>query len=394
MRPRDFRPALYEATTRRVVTHLSHIEDIPLVDGPAAAPSVYRLLSNIGNLLRGDTPTGVNLSVKLDGSPSLVFGLDPEDGRFFVATKAAFSQHPTLIKSLDDVQRYYSGRPDLADILTTAFRSLKDLPWDGVVQGDVLCTPTRRQIRHIDGLPYVTFTPNTLTYGVPQESVLGQQVARADLTIAIHTRYTGSTLQTLVSAPITGPLPYQSTRTAVLVSSQYRDLSGTMGLTREESERLDAAMHTVATLTPRLRQNRAVHLLHAEPGLRALALRVANDYVRRRQPEPTTAYEYLTSLGQRATTPHLQGLVAQLPPMPIIEWLKWRQAVVMVKLLLLTKLTTVKDIHAYHDTGEGLVAGSHEGFVACTTTGTMVKLVDRSVFSYHNFTKARLTHNT
>ena len=45
-----------------------------------------------------------NLSAKIDGSPAVVWGNDPKDGRFFVGTKSVFNKrNPKLMKSYEDM---------------------------------------------------------------------------------------------------------------------------------------------------------------------------------------------------------------------------------------------------------------------------------------------------
>ena len=47
------------------------------------------------------------LSVKIDGSPAIVWGTDPKDGKFFVGTKSVFNKKtPKLIKSIKDLEKH------------------------------------------------------------------------------------------------------------------------------------------------------------------------------------------------------------------------------------------------------------------------------------------------
>ena len=64
-----------------------------------------------------------NLSAKIDGSPAVVWGNDPKDGRFFVGTKSVFNKrNPKLMKSYEDIDANYEGA--LHEILTACFRWL------------------------------------------------------------------------------------------------------------------------------------------------------------------------------------------------------------------------------------------------------------------------------
>ena len=92
--------------------HIEHIEDTVLKGDLSA----LELLES-----------GSNLSAKIDGSPSIVWGQDPADNLFFVGTKSVFNKKLVKrCKSYSDIDNWYDG--DLHEILTTCFRNL---PNDG-----------------------------------------------------------------------------------------------------------------------------------------------------------------------------------------------------------------------------------------------------------------------
>ena len=77
-----------------------------------------------------------NLSAKIDGSPAVVWGTDPKDGRFFVGTKSVFNKrNPKLMKSYDDIDANYEGA--LHEILTACFRWLPSRD-KTIYQGDFI----------------------------------------------------------------------------------------------------------------------------------------------------------------------------------------------------------------------------------------------------------------
>jgi len=136
--------------------HIEHIEDTVL-NGDLSA---LQLLEDSSNL-----------TAKIDGSPSIVWGTDPLDNMFFVGTKSVFNKK--LIKrckSYGDVNKYYDG--ELRDILTSCYRYL---PNDGnIYQGDFI---------GFGGLS--EYNPNTVTYTF-------DSVIREDIIIAPHTTYVGN----------------------------------------------------------------------------------------------------------------------------------------------------------------------------------------------------------
>ena len=110
-----------------------------------------------------------NLSAKIDGSPAVVWGNDPTDGRFFVGTKSVFNKrNPKLMKSYDDIDANYKG--ELNEILTACFRLLPSRD-KSIYQGDFIGFGGSN-----------TWTPNTLTYTLPT-------VADEQIVIAPHTEY-------------------------------------------------------------------------------------------------------------------------------------------------------------------------------------------------------------
>ena len=65
---------------------------------------------------------------------------------------------------------------------------------NGVYQGDLLFTDEDITRKNIDGKPHLTFTPNTITYAVPEQSDLAKQIDTAKVGIIFHTTYVGDTL--------------------------------------------------------------------------------------------------------------------------------------------------------------------------------------------------------
>jgi len=136
------------------LTHIEHPEDTILTGDLSA-------LDCMGS--------SGNLSAKIDGSPAVVWGNDPTDGRFFVGTKSVFNKRkPKLMKSYDDIDANYKG--ELNEILTACFRWLPSRD-KSIYQGDFIGFGGSN-----------TWTPNTLTYTLPT-------VADEQIIIAPHTEY-------------------------------------------------------------------------------------------------------------------------------------------------------------------------------------------------------------
>lgn len=131
--------------------------------------------------------TPSDISVKMDGSVAIVWGINPENGRFFVGKKSVFNKVKVQIcYTPQDINRFYGDREGLADILLTCLDFLPRT--DGIYQGDFI---------GIGGKS--TYTPNTITYKfkTPVEEVL---------IIAPHTYYVGDTIKGAVAKPLTTTL--------------------------------------------------------------------------------------------------------------------------------------------------------------------------------------------
>ena len=76
--------------------HLTHLEDLALFQGKAGALRAVAFLRNLANLAKTSSTKKFNVTIKWDGSPAIVCGTDPSDGKFFVATKSAFNKDAKL----------------------------------------------------------------------------------------------------------------------------------------------------------------------------------------------------------------------------------------------------------------------------------------------------------
>jgi hypothetical protein len=170
--------------------HLTHLEDLMLDDGIAGMQRAIEVLRQFRHMLiGGGVSKALHVTTKWDGAPSVVFGPDPADGKFFVATKSAFSKTPKLMKSHAQIAEIY-GSGGVGGVLHDCLSELALLRPTRVLQGDLLFSGARGvKARSIQGKNYLTFRPNTILYAVDVESALGQSIERAALGIVIHTMY-------------------------------------------------------------------------------------------------------------------------------------------------------------------------------------------------------------
>ena len=128
-------------------------------------------------------------SVKIDGSPAIVWGTDPENGKFFVGTKSVFNKRtPKVNYSIQDIER---NHPDfeLNSILIRCFNCLPRIGFEGrVFQGDF-----------IGYGGYRDYKPNAISYTF-------SDVQRVGVVVAPHTEYKGTTLKDMNAEPLTEKL--------------------------------------------------------------------------------------------------------------------------------------------------------------------------------------------
>ena len=146
-------------------THLTHIEETIITDGSSGAENAINFLKEVRNMLSSSVRTGVNITTKWDGAPAIFCGIDPSDGKFFVATKSVFNVNPKLNKTVADIRKNHTG--GLVEKLTVALNELSKLGIKGVIQGDMMYTKSDLQKKTIDGEDYIIFQPNTIVYAIP-----------------------------------------------------------------------------------------------------------------------------------------------------------------------------------------------------------------------------------
>jgi len=183
---------LYEETQKN--THMTHIEELMFLGGVNGTRQAINFLRDLRDMLKGNTNTVVDISIKWDGSPAIFVGVDPADGKFFVAKKGLFAKTPKMYKTAADIKAELSG--DLAKKFLIALEELSKLGIkSGVYQGDMMFTKGDVKIETFDNKKYYTFQPNTIVYAVPVKSNLGREIAKARIGVVWHTSYRSSTIQ-------------------------------------------------------------------------------------------------------------------------------------------------------------------------------------------------------
>jgi hypothetical protein len=147
-------------------THLEHPED-----------SIFGGKEDFMEMLRSLRCEDSTVSVKYDGAPAIVWGIDPQNKRFFVGTKSVFNKVKIKINyTHDDIEKNHGDRPRVASILHLCMDSLPRL--EGIYQGDFIGFGGTKE-----------YTPNILTYK------FFDTIAPESIVFAAHTHYVGNTIK-------------------------------------------------------------------------------------------------------------------------------------------------------------------------------------------------------
>lgn len=384
--------------------HMEHLEDSIFNEGSKGAVNALKFAESVADMLAGNAASSFNVTVKWDGAPAVFCGINPENGKFFVGTKSVFNKTPKINYTNADIDANHGHSKGLSDTLKIALANLKDLNIKGVLQGDVMFTKGKLSTQKIDGESHVTFTPNTITYAIPSKSDAGKEVSKANIGIVFHTAYTGTTMDSMSASfgPDVSGLGKSSK--VWYQDAMFRDASGTATFTKKESGDLDGMIADAGRKVGRIK--RFLDTLVADSKLVASIKVYTNRNVRAGTMNNT--YQGLIDyiVGERdkdiasvktdATKKRKENEKKQV--MRFLEKNKTNITLAFelysllneIKLFILQKLQTVKEIGTFIKKGDGFDATAPEGFVAVDhISNTALKLVDRLEFSRANFTAAK-----
>jgi hypothetical protein len=387
--------------TEQKNTHMTHIEDLVIYGGVNGTRQAINALRELRDMLKGSHDGSV--SVKWDGAPAIFAGIDPRDGKFFVAKKGIFNKNPKVYKSASDVDADTSG--DLASKLKDALKYLPELGITGVVQGDFLFGPGDVSNENIKGESYLTFHPNTIVYAVPANSPEAKIIRSAKIGIVWHTTYTGSTFETMRASYGVDVSKFKQSRNVWSQDAMLRDLTRAT-MSKNETEQVNEYLSQAGTIFNKIAGS-TLRELERNRQLTVLIETYNNTFVRRgeiigdsgrhvsglinwvkaRYQKEIDAKK--TEKGKSSQQKKLDEILTFFSPQNK-ESLKLifdlQKLIVLAKLKLINSLNKLQNIQTFVKTRNGFKVTGAEGFVAIDTLGgDAVKIVDRMEFSYNNF---------
>ncbi len=390
-----------EFITEQKNTHMTHIEDKVIYGGVKGTRDAIMALRSLRDMLGGSHDG--NVSVKWDGAPAIFAGIDPRDGRFFVAKKGIFNATPKVYKDDADVDADASG--DLADKLKLALQHLPSLGIKEVIQGDFLFSSQDVKTKKIDGKVYLTFHPNTIVYAVPAKSEMAKQIKAAKIGIVWHTTYKGKTFETMKASYGVDVSKMKSSKAVWSQDAMLRDMTK-YTMSKKETAAVNEYLKKAGFIFNRIAGS-TLRQLEKNQDLAKHIETHSNRYVRAGQlpPDPKKRVDALikfiedkykkeidarkTDKGKSAQQKKLNDLLAffsQKNKQSLVQMFELQKVIVLAKLKLINSLNKLSNVSTFLKTKKGYRVTGEEGYVAIDKLGgDAVKIVDRMEFSYANF---------
>jgi len=392
-------------------THLEHLEDEILNFGIDGGRSAINFLQGLRDMMKGNSNSSVNMTVKWDGAPAIICGMLPMTNRFFVAKKSLFNKTPLYYTSEQEIKDAPELKGDLQTKFLEAYRHLSKLSWNTIMQGDLMFTQSDKKTKKIDGKNYITFQPNTILYAVDMDSELGKQIASAKIGIVFHTTYSGSSIEDLSAQFGANISKLGSNRDVWMDDATYKDVSGNSTLTAKDTVKLTQVLSEVGKQFHQIKrkdldkfneiQNEimkkgagATYKTYVNSLIRAGKYKPNyNDYMKHfenywRDKVVGAVKQEKTKEIKREIGEQLYNEMRSINKM-ITAMARFQELIVIAKQIIIDGLNRAKSIGTFITTDTGLKTVNPEGYVAIDRTGSAVKLVDRMEFSQANFNAAK-----
>lgn len=208
--------------------HLEHAEDHIIHGGEEGLVHTADNLQDLNDRLLGGNGGKSKITTKYDGSPAIIFGINPENNMFFVASKSAFNKNPKINYSIKDIEKNHGHAPGLVSKLKAALEHLpKIMPTDkkdnptGVYQGDFLYEKSDIE----DSNNEYKFAPNTITYSANKDSSQGRKIKSSKIGFVIHTKYVGKKLHDMKAGFDVNHNTFKQNPLVNLINPEVNDLS-------------------------------------------------------------------------------------------------------------------------------------------------------------------------
>ena len=384
---------------------MEHMEDLPFNEGVEGTRRAINFLRDLRDMLAGHSKSNLSATVKWDGAPAIFAGIDPRDGKFFVAKKGIFNKNPKVYKTQADIDADLSG--ELADKFSIALKEFSKLGiTKGIYQGDLMFTKGDVKLETIEGEKFYTFHPNTIVYAVPVRSALGDTISKAKIGVVWHTTYTGSSFETLVASFGKGIVDKLKQVPGIWMDdATYKDYSGTATFTQSETKEITSILSKAGSLFNTI-DSTVINAFKNDPELLSLVKIFNNSKIRanekitdpkkhekdlfhfiydRYQKEIDTKKTDKSKADWEAKRKKVLAIF-QTQEMQLAKVFELTNLLVDAKHMIVDKMNKAGHINTFLKTKDGFKTTGVEGFVAIDhLNGGAVKIVNRMEFSKSNF---------
>ena len=385
-------------------THMEHLEDEIINNGVKGATTAIQFLNSLKDMLAGGK-SKTNVTVKWDGAPAIFAGINPENGKFFVATKSLFNKVPKINYTVADIDANH-GSEGPSDKLKVALKTLPDLGMKGIYQGDIMFSKGDLKKQTIDDVSMLTFGPNTITYAVPEDSDLASTIRKASLGVVWHTKYTGKSIDSLkASFGVDANIFKKSKR--VWFDDAYLDTANAVTFSPADVNKLEKKINQIAGaagkagkflnelgkdktkwgLAPLMKVffNTKVRAGSKIADTKNLVKEFEQYYTDRLSTEIDTKKSDKGKKKYKDIQKDAQKVLRKFKN-ELYFTMATYLGILDAKNMVVKQLEKIKSIGTFLKTPNGFKVTAPEGFVAINTKGGAVKLVDRLEFSHANFT--------
>ena len=393
--------------------HLEHLEDEIINYGVDGGRAAINFLRSLRDMLAGNARSSINMTVKLDGAPAIFAGIDPSDGKFFVAKKSVFNINPKLYKTDKEIDDDLKGA--LVEKFKVALAEFSKLGIKSVIQGDLMFT-NDVETTTIEGTKYYTFQPNTIVYAVPVDSDFGKVINKAKVGIVWHTTYSGDKLEDMTASFGVDISGLKKPTSVWMDDATYKDASGTATFNIKETEYVTkilsdtgktfkringpmlkkfinlqesmtgaiagASLKTYNNSKVRAGQRITNPKNHAKGYEKWIEMSIQKQIDKAKSEKGKEKYRNIQKEYVREVKKHTNNLT---------QIITFQNLLVDAKSQIVNKLNSVKGLtDTFIKTANGFKVTNPEGYVAIDrVSGGAVKLVDRMEFSFNNFTAVK-----
>lgn len=413
----------------RLNLHQTHLEDLVVL----SKEGMSELLSksrNLVDMMTSKMPeSNLTVTTKIDGAPALVVwtqyeGL-PSPGvslKGFMNSKEAGQAADLCFSTKEEILEKYPDRPNMTSMMIPILEALKDgsfrIPDGEAWQGDLLFCHDSLGKLDIDEGDYITFQPNTILYAVPTDSETAKKIEHCAAGAAFHTRYTGpiGALKQTFNLDVNRDalsLPDN----LYIIDAQIPNFTEQVQLSPEEAARaeeyIDELQEAYSVLTgPMSREYEA--LCANEVFIKMYFQTFQNKNIADAQKALFDEEDFLdnletycrnkidkeltTKLGKLKTDKGKESAKAKSAELAkeilgiiednaeVMQWIcSATNSAAMLKKVLMDKMTQAKmAFDVFYRTTAGVQKGTQEGLAVSDDDGNIVKLVDRTCFSFHN----------